>query len=338
MKSKVYVVLSVSALLVAFPSSSKAFAQNKFLHAYVTNFGEDTVTAIDVARGKTVANIVTGAKPHGVAIDPRGDAVYVSNEGDNTLSVIDPATNAVRKTVSLSGTPNQLAISPDGKRVFVTIYDEGVLAVVDTESFQLLDKVAVGRTPHIVTVVPARSSLLVTSEGDSKLVELSMGNNGVELIGDVPLFAWPRVLIGGADKKTAYQTIRWLNGVLVIDLESRNVVDRIALGEPDFAVDGKDAHGLAVTPDGRELWLTTQTTNDVSIIGIDSGKVEEKIVVGKNPNWIAFSPDGALAVVSNTDDDTVSILHVGQRYVVATVGVGDSPKRLAVGYVRPSAP
>src|SRR3989441_12710762 len=104
--------------------------------------------------------------------------------------------------------------------------------------------------------------------------------------------------------------------------------NRISLGESKFAVEGKEAHGLAVTPDGRQLWITTQITDDVTIVG-----TEDQKVVGRDPNWIGFTPDGRLVVVSNTGSNDVIIIDVAQRKVVATTKVGASPKRLAVGVV-----
>lgn len=130
-----------------------------------------------------------------------------------------------------------------------------------------------------------------------------------------------------------YQTIRWLNGALVIDPVKREVIDRIALGEPKFAKEGKDAHGLAVTPDGKELWLTTQTTDEVTFISTENHNPLGKIQVGHDPNWVGFTPDGKLAAVSNTASATVSLIDVAQHKVVAEVQVGKSPKRLAVGRV-----
>lgn len=56
---------------------------------YVTNFGSDFVSLIDVHSNKRVADIQTGKKPHGVAVTPDGRKVYVTNEGDNTATVID---------------------------------------------------------------------------------------------------------------------------------------------------------------------------------------------------------------------------------------------------------
>lgn len=107
----------------------------------------------------------------------------------------------------------------------------------------------------------------------------------------------------------------------------------MALGEPAFAAEGKDAHGVAITPDGKELWLTTQTTNTVSVISTKDHKVLATIGVGKNPNWVSITPDANIAVVSNTDSNDVSIINVKDRKVIHTVPVGKSPKRLAVGMV-----
>ena len=154
-----------------------------------------------------------------------------------------------------------------------------------------------------------------------------------ERLFEIPLFGWPRVLAVSPDGTTAYQTMRWLNGVLIVDLQQHKVVDRISFETPTFAPEGKDAHGPALTPDGHELWLTTQTSDDVAVIRTSDRKLLQRIPVGDDPNWIAFSPDGGLAVVSNTGSNSVSIINVGQRSVTATLPVGKAPKRLAVGLV-----
>ncbi|MPN16638.1 hypothetical protein SDC9_163983 [bioreactor metagenome] len=154
-----------------------------------------------------------------------------------------------------------------------------------------------------------------------------------EVTGATPLFTWPRVLAQTTDGKKIYQTIRWLNGALVIDPEKKQVVDRIALGESKFASEGKDAHGIAVTPDGRELWIATQTTDDATVLSTADHRVLGKVQVGRDPNWLEFTPDGKLAVLSNTGSGDVSIVDVAMRKVIRTVKVGKAPKRLTVGLV-----
>jgi DNA-binding beta-propeller fold protein YncE len=136
-----------------------------------------------------------------------------------------------------------------------------------------------------------------------------------------PVLAFPRVLAVSPDGGRLYQTIRWLNGALVIDLAKGKVVDRVALGEPVFAPEGKDAHGVAASRDGRLLWLTTQTAGTATVVEAAEGHaVVAQIPVGTDPDWVSLTPDERIAVGSNTP--------------LTTVPVGSAPKRLAVGVVR----
>lgn len=301
------------------------------IRGFVTNFGGDTISVIDPEQGQLITHIKTGAKPHGVAISPDGSAVYVSNEGSGTLVTIDPVSNAVVHTLQIGNEPNQIAVSADGRYVFATLHGDDTLAVVDTIQQRVVKVVAVGRAPHIVKRSPDGKSIFVTVEGDMKIREISVTT--WEIIQDTFVRAFPRVF-AISDQRTLYLTMRWLNGALVIDFDRGEVVDRIALGEPEFAAEGADAHGLAITPNGQELWLSTQTTNDVTVLSLPDHQVIDRIDVGQNPNWLEFTPDGNLALVSNTGSGDVSIIDVDQRQVVRTVGVGPLPKRLAVGYVK----
>jgi len=319
----------------AFAAEQGAEAAASQVRAYVTNFAGDGVTVIDPVMGLRITDIATGSKPHGVAVAPDGATVYVSNEGDGTLSFIDPKTHQVTDTIEVGGTPNQIAVSADNRHVFVTLHDAGALAVVDAAARRVVRMIPVGRTPHIALRSPDGKTIYVTSEGDMKLV--AMDAQSWQVTAEAPLFAWPRVLAMPSDGSRIYQTIRWLNGALVIDPRKEEVVDRITLGERHFASQGMDAHGLAITPDDHELWLTTQTTNDVTVFDAETHRILGRIQVGVSPNWVAFTPDGKLAVVSNTGSNTASIIEVATRKVKATVPVGASPKRLAVAAVQTAA-
>ena len=286
---------------------------------------------IDPQQGELLATIKTGGKPHGVAIAPDGKTVYVSNEADGTLSFIDPARNEVIGSIPVGIAPNQIITSADGRHVFVALNTNGLVAVVSAAERKIVKEVPVGRGPHIMMRRPDGKKIYVTSEGDMKLVEFDA--ESWEVTGETELLAWPRVLAQTLDGKKVYQTIRWLNGALVIDPVQKKVIDRIALGEPKFAVEGMDAHGLGVTPNGKELWIATQTTGEITILSTSDHSILERVSVGRSPNWVEFTPDGALAVVSNTGSDDVSIVDVAKRKVVHTVRSGTMPKRLNVGLV-----
>ncbi len=50
-------------------------------HAYVTNYGDGTVSVITTATGAVSAPITVGKVPVAVAITPDGKHAYVTNEG-----------------------------------------------------------------------------------------------------------------------------------------------------------------------------------------------------------------------------------------------------------------
>ncbi|HAM10186.1 MAG TPA: hypothetical protein DCP74_07905, partial [Bacteroidales bacterium] len=54
--------------------------------AYITNYGDNFISVVDIQTKQKIADITTGNKPHGVAVSPDGNLIAVSNEGDNTVS------------------------------------------------------------------------------------------------------------------------------------------------------------------------------------------------------------------------------------------------------------
>ena len=203
------------------------------------------------------------------------------------------------------------------------------ITIVDAESGAVVRTVPSGRGPHIIVTNAARNAAIVTAEGDSSLEVFDLTT--FERRSVVPVFAWPRVLAVTQDGTTAFLTIRWLNGALVVGLDGAGPRDRIALGEPRFAAEGKDAHGISLTPSGDELLLTTQITGQLTFADARSLAVRGEVHVGNDPNWVEVTSDGRFAVVSNTADNTIAIVDIPARRVTTTVPVGRAPKRLSLG-------
>lgn len=82
---------------------------------------------------------------------------------------------------------------------------------------------------------------------------------------------------------------------------------------------------LALTPNGRELYVACEASHTVIVVDVASRKKVAEIEVGRHPTDVAFSPDGQRAFVSNRLDDTVSVVDVISRTQIATIPVGDEP-------------
>ena len=85
---------------------------------------------------------------------------------------------------------------------------------------------------------------------------------------------------------------------------------------------------MALTPDGKELYVACEASHSVVVIDVAARSKVAEIAVGQHPADVALSPDGARAYVSNRLDDTVSVLDVAQRKVLQTFAVGDEPHGL----------
>src|SRR5659263_191568 len=88
-------------------------------YAYVTNYGSNTVSVIDMATNTVTATVNVGTWPYGVAVNPTGTKVYVTYYFDNTISVIDTASNTVTATVNVGIKPSGVAVNPTGTKVYV---------------------------------------------------------------------------------------------------------------------------------------------------------------------------------------------------------------------------
>ncbi len=73
--------------------------------AYITNYGDNTVSVINVATNTVIDTIAVGRNPYAVSVSADGSKVYVTNLRDSTVSVINTATNTVTDTIKVGSHP-----------------------------------------------------------------------------------------------------------------------------------------------------------------------------------------------------------------------------------------
>ena len=62
---------------------------------------------------------------------------------------------------------------------------------------------------------------------------------------------------------------------------------------------GNDNLGLAISPDGRLVYVANQSSGTVTVIATATNTVVQTISTGLEPIWITFSANGSRAYVSN---------------------------------------
>lgn len=116
--------------------------------------------------------------------------------------------------------------------------------------------------------------------------------------------------------------------VAVIDTATLNPKDYNPAGEVDIHV-GFDPAGIAVTPDGSQLWVADtgpqthrSSPTAITLISTATDKVTATLPIPAAPEQIAFSPSGATAYVTTTDG--LWVYNTATDQVTAVIrGLGD---------------
>lgn len=134
--------------------------------------------------------------------------------------------------------------------------------------------------------------------------------------------AWPATTLAWTGQPLAYVANFASNSISVVDTGDNTVVDTIGVGN--------GPEGIAVAPDGKHVYVTVSTDNDLSVIDTTTNKVVgTPIPVGTLPVNVAVTPDGKRAFVANfgsfnlngSQNGSVSVIDTAKNAVVATIMV-----------------
>jgi YVTN family beta-propeller protein len=171
---KLAFALSLACLFA--PASARA--QN----AYITNFGDNTVSVIDTATNTVVGSpIPVGRGPFGVAVTPDGSKVYVTNFSLNTVSVIAPGTDLPFALIPVGGFPIAVAVTPDGNKVYVANQGDGTVSVIATatNTVEVVVHVGYSTVPSGVAVTPDGSKVYVANTDTNNVAVIPTAHNTV---------------------------------------------------------------------------------------------------------------------------------------------------------------
>jgi YVTN family beta-propeller protein len=298
---------------------------------YVDNSLGDDISVIDLGTLNVVDTIRVGAHPHGLCSPADGRRLFTTIEAENNLKTIETASGKIVDNIPLSGKPNECAATPDGRYVGVPIRDGNAVDIVDTVSRKVVKALPV-KTPHNCFNAGNNNDMYVSSMGSNEIDVIDL--KVMDYSARIPVGGIPRPYSVSTDEKFLYTALTNLHGFVIADIPSRKVIERVEL-PPAPPLDcplevNTPTHGLALTPDGKQLWLTSLADGGVYVYDLGAKKTSPMIQVGKCPNWIAFSPDGKYCAVSNSDSNSCSIIDTHTQHEVARVKVGKGPKRVLV--------
>jgi len=311
-------------------------SSKKVVRVIQTNSAGDNVHVIDPATNKVVGIIQDIRIAHGVAAAPDGSRLYITDEALHTLDVVDARSLSVVARLPLTGQPNNVTIAKDGRKVYVGIREEpGGLNVIDTALLRNVKTIPIGGGIHNVYVTPDGKFVVAGSLTHNLISIVDVVTD--TLVRTIKMTAGVRPMAfetkpDGSTNRVFVQLTDY-HGVVAVDFATGKELARydhqaIAGVEANWdGLQGAPAHGLGITPDGKQLWSTSKVYGYAYVYSLPEMKALARVYVGQHPEWITFSPDGRFVYVAAAGDNLTVAVDTKTFKEVSRISVGQVPKR-----------
>jgi YVTN family beta-propeller protein len=111
---------------------------------YMTNYGVNTVSVINLATNIVINTINVGGNPYDIAFNPSGTLAYITNSGSSSINVINVASNIIVNTITFTGyNPRGITINPSGTLGYMAT-TQGVINVFNTITNTVVNTISLG--------------------------------------------------------------------------------------------------------------------------------------------------------------------------------------------------
>jgi YVTN family beta-propeller protein len=292
---------------------------------YVPNTESDTVSVIDPKTYEIIDTIRVGRQPQHVVPSWDMKTLWVNNDRGNTLTPIDPSTGRAGKSVEVHD-PYNLYFTPNGRYAVVMASLDRELVFRDPHTMERRKTVPVGcyGVNHADFSLDGRY-FIVSCEFSGEL--LKVDTEKMKVIGQQKLpfaGAMPQDVKVSPDGKRFYVADMMADGMWVLDGDT--------FGKPTLLPTGKGAHGLYVSRDSREMYVSNRGEGTVSVFDFAENRLTKKwrLPGGGSPDMGGVSADGKVLWLSGRYNAEVYAIDTRTGAQLARVKVGSGPHGLAV--------
>ncbi|MFM9446888.1 YncE family protein [Streptomyces acidiscabies] len=292
---------------------------------YVPNTESDTVSVIDPKTYEVVDTLHVGRQPQHVVPSWDLKTLWVNNNRGHTLTPIDPRTGKAGKPVEVHD-PYNLYFTPNGRYAVVMASLDRELAFRDPHTMKRIKTVPVTcyGVNHADFSLDGRY-FIVSCEFSGEL--LKVDTEKMEVVGQQKLpfdGAMPQDVKISPDGKRFYIADMMADGMWIVDGKT--------FGKPEFLPTGKGCHGLYVSRDSREMYISNRGEGTISIFDFTQNKLTKKwhLPQGGSPDMGGVSADGKVLWLSGRYDAEVYAIDTSTGKQLARIKVGSGPHGLAV--------
>jgi hypothetical protein len=229
--------------------------------------------------------------------------LYVSTT--RTLTCFDLLTDKIIWEKGYDRGCDRMSISPDGKFLYVPSLESDHWNVVQGSTGEVIKKIVLKSGAHNTIVgLDGRRAYLAGLKSPMLRVTDTREHEVIREVGPFANFIRPFTVNGA--QTLCFVNINELLGFEIGDLQTGKMLHRVEVqgfSKGPTKRHGCPSHGIGLTPDEKELWLTDASNRRLHIFDNTTmpPKQTASIELHDEPGWITFSLDGQYAYPSTGD-------------------------------------
>ena len=239
----------------------------------------------------------------GIAACAATHRIYVTTT--RTLLSFDLVSEKLLWEKPYEGGCDRLALSPDGQFIYLPSLENEHWLVVNAPDGKVLKKIVTNSGAHNTIIGPdGKFAYLAGLKSPDLRVADTWTHEVARTVGSFGNVIRPFTINGS--QTLCYVNVNELLGFEIGDLKSGKMLHRVEVagfGKGPTKRHGCPSHGIGLTPDEAELWLTDAFNSRLHIYDntVMPPKSIASIPLRDQPGWIAFSIDGRYAYPSTGD-------------------------------------
>lgn len=243
--------------------------------------------------------------------------IVTANMTANTASVVDIATGATRATYPTPAAPHEVAISNDGRTAAISVYGDRSatghsLLLLDLTGEKPPRTIEMGTyvRPHGMRFLPGDAKLVVTSEATQRVVIVDVASGKIDTT-IATGGTGTHMIVVPPPATRAFTTNVGSGNISMLDLQRDTLVKLIDAGTR--------IEGVAISPDGNELWVGANDAKVVIVFDARTGAEITRIEGFGFPYRMAITPNGNTGVVTDPGAERVMLVDAKTHRIRSTI-------------------
>lgn len=233
---------------------------------------------------------------------PTRKKVYVVNQGCDVMSVIDVESGLLMRSIPVGVSPaveipHRVNVRPDGKYGYIAFLQADFLQYFDAETDRIVGEIPIGpgEWNTIVFSPDSRYAFVADFNPDGKIACVDLQQHKlIQLYQGSGFLVNPHGQAYHPSKKELWVAPQYGNFIYRLDVTDPLNPSKLSPILLDYSgvpttSPGLDPHEIIFSPDGKYVFATCQGSNDLRIVEVETGIIQNVIATGLFPQEMDIS-------------------------------------------------